>query len=130
MPSPNRQAKAAVDLLGATGNASASVIASRLLAFSDATTAMSPWHQTEARRMVEEKVDAMQSGMLAASAELAMLPFRMLTLFTPAAMRTPTHSMNSWLAATDLWFGVGNAALRPAKATAVRNRRRLSRTRG
>lgn len=42
MPSRNPQARAALNLLNTTGNASASVIGARLLAFSRPTTVFSP----------------------------------------------------------------------------------------
>jgi hypothetical protein len=37
--------------------------------------------------------------------------------------------MDAWMEGANLWLGVGNAALRPAKTTAVRNRSRLAKRR-
>lgn len=126
MPSRD-QASTAAALLNTTGRASASVIAARMLAFSNPATMLSPWHQSEARRMGAEKVDAMHAGMRAASMELALLPSRMLMIGARPASWTPTGWMNACMDAAGLWIGVGNAALRPAKSTAVRNRSRLAR---
>ena len=64
MPS-RHQARTAADLLTATGNASAHVIAARMLAFSDPASALSKWHQAEAQRMTSEKVGAASEGALA-----------------------------------------------------------------
>ena len=127
---PRDQARTAAALLNATGNASASVIASRMLAFSNPATMFSPWHQSEAKRMSAEKVDAMQDGMRAASMELALLPSRMLMIGARPASWTPNGWMNACVDAAGLWIGVGNAALRPAKSTVVRNRSRLARSQG
>ena len=69
MPS-RHQARTAADLLTTTGNASARVIAARMLAFSDPAGALSPWHQAEAQRMTSEKVGAASEGLLAAGAEI------------------------------------------------------------
>jgi hypothetical protein len=122
------QARTAAALLHATGSASASVISARMMAFSNPATAMSPWHQSEARRMTSEKVDAISDGMRAASMELALLPTRMMMIGARPASWTPTGWMGAWTEATGLWIGVGNAALRPAKSAAVRNRSRLARS--
>ena len=127
---PRDQARTAAALLNAAGNASASVITSRMLAFSNPATMFSPWHQSEAKRMSAEKVDAMQDGMRAASMELALLPSRMLMIGARPTSWTPNGWMGAWTEAASLWIVVGNAALRPAKTTAVRNRSRLARTRG
>lgn len=127
MPSHD-QARTAAELLNTTGSASASVIAARMLAFSNPATMFSPWHQSEAKRMSAEKVDAMHAGMRAASTELALLPSRMLMIGSRPASWTPTGWMNACMDAAGLWIGVGNAALRPAKSTAVRNRSRLARS--
>ena len=125
--SPRRETRAATKLLNATGNAAASVIAARMQAFSDPATLLSPWHQSEARRMTTEKLDAVTDGMQAAGMALAMLPARLLMIGARPASWTP----GGWIAACNdiagLWFGVGNAALRPARNTAVSNRRRLAR---
>ena len=78
---PSRpETRAATALLHATGTAAASVIAARLQAFSDPATLLSPWHQSEARRMTSEKLDAASQGMQAAGIELALLPARMLMI--------------------------------------------------
>jgi hypothetical protein len=127
---PRDQARAATELLNAAGSASASVITARMLAFSNPATVMSPWHQSEAHRMTSEKVAALRDGMRAASAEMALLPSRMLMIGARPASWTPTGWMGAWTEAVGLWIGVGNAALRPAKSTVVRNRSRLARTQG
>ena len=64
--SSRRETRAATALLHATGAAAASVIAARVQAFSDPATLLSPWHQSEARRMTAEKLDAASQGMQAA----------------------------------------------------------------
>ena len=127
MPSRD-QARTAAALLNATGSASASVITARMLAFSNPATVFSPWHQSEAKRMSSEKIDAMNAGMRAASMEMALLPSRMLMIGARPASWTPTGWMGACTEAAGLWIGIGNAALRPAKSTAVRNRSRLART--
>lgn len=129
MPSP-RQTRTATALLSATGAASVNVIAARVLAFSNPATVLSPWHQSEAKRMTAEKITAASDGLLAASAELAMLPSRMLMISARPATWTPAGLINAWQQAAGLWVGVGNAALRPAKKTVVKNQSRLGRKRG
>ena len=126
MPSRDH-AHTAVALLNASGRASASVIAARMLAFSNPATVLSPWHQSEARRMTAEKLDAAGDGMRAAGMELAMLPARLMMIGARPAAWTPAGWMNACSDAAALWIGVGNAALRPARNTAVRNQRRLAR---
>ncbi|RZA21156.1 MAG: hypothetical protein EOP93_03875 [Lysobacteraceae bacterium] len=128
MPS-RHQARTAVSLLNTTGSAAASVIAARVLAFSNPANLLSPWHQSEARRMTGEKLEAASAGMIAAGAELAMLPYRMLQVGVRPASWTPAGWMGAWMEGAELLLGVGNAALRPAKAAAVRNRTRLARPR-
>lgn len=76
--------------------------------------------------MTSEKLAAGSNGMLAAGIELAMLPARMLQLAARPSTWTPTGWINACMDGAGLWIGVGNAALRPAKATAVRNRTRLA----
>ena len=125
-PRPH-QARTAASLLNATGNASGRVIAARMLAFSNPATALSPWHLAEAQRMTSEKLDAGRDGAVSAWMELAMLPSRMLQLAARPSAWTPAGAMNAWADMAGLWIGVGNAALRPAKSTAVRNSRRLAR---
>ena len=122
------QVRTAADLLTTTGNASARVIAARMLAFSDPAGALSPWHQAEAQRMTSEKVSAASKGLLSAGAELAMLPYRMLQIAARPAAWTPGGWMDAWMDSAGLWIGVGNAALQPARATVVRNQARLART--
>lgn len=124
-----RQARAAAKLLTTTGNASASVIAARMLAFANPAAPLTPWHRAEAQRMGAEKLTATGEGMLSAGMELAWLPYRMLQLGARHSAWTPSGWMNAWTEGADLWIGVGNAALRPAKSAAVRNRARLSRIR-
>lgn len=119
------QARTAVKLLNATGTASASVIAARVLAFANPATSMSPWHRSEAQRMSSEKIVAGSEGLLAVGVELAMLPARMLQVAARPSTWTPSGWMNAWVDGAGLWIGIGNAGLRPAKATAVRNRTRL-----
>ena len=128
MPS-RRETRAATALLHATGAAAASVIAARVQAFSDPATLLSPWHQSEARRMTAEKLDAASQGMQAAGIELALLPARMLMIGARPAAWTPAGWMTACNDVAALWIGVGNAALRPTRNTAVRNQRRLARRR-
>ena len=127
--SSRRETRAATALLHATGAAAASVIAARVQAFSDPATLLSPWHQSEARRMTAEKADAASDGMQAAGMELAMLPARMLMIGAQPSSWTPTGCMGACHRMAELWIGVGNAALRPVRNTAVRNQRRLARRR-
>lgn len=126
--SSQRETRLATALLTATGTASANVISARMLAFSNPATMLSPWHQSEARRMTDEKIDATRDGVHAASMALAMLPARLMRIGARPASWTPVGWMNAWAEATELWIGVGNAALRPARNTVVRNQRRLSGT--
>ena len=126
MPSRHK-ARTAASLLNATAAASASVIAARMLAFSNPATALSPWHQSEARRMSSEKLAATRDGARAATLELSLLPYRMWQLASRPASWTATGWFDAWTQGAELWLGVGNAALRPAKTTAVRNRSRLAR---
>lgn len=130
MPHRKRQASAAAKLLAAIGAASTSVIAARMLAFSNPATVMSPWHQAEAHRMTSEKLRAGHDGMLAAGNELAMLPGRMLQLASRPSSWTPTGWMHAWAEGAGLWLGVGNAALAPSKSTVTRNRTRLAKRAG
>ena len=123
------QTRTATALLNATGTASANVIATRMLAFSNPATMLSPWHQSEAKRMTSEKINAASEGMLAANTALVMLPYQMLKLGMRPSAWTPTGWMGAWQDAAELWVGVGNAALRPAKNTVVRNQARLERAR-
>ena len=127
MSSRNRQARTAATLVNATSNASASVIAARMLAFSDPSTAMSPWHREEAQRMTSEKLEAGSQGLIAAGIELSKLPGRMLQLAARPSAFTPSGWFATWMEGVGLWIGVGNAARAPAKVTAVRNRARLAR---
>lgn len=129
MPS-HRQTRSATALLTATGAASANVIASRVLAFSNPATVLSPWHQSEAKRMTSEKVNAASEGMLAANAAMAQLPYRMLQIGMRPSSWSPTGWMGACQAACELWVGIGNAALQPARKTVVRNQARLGRSHG
>ncbi|MEO6226609.1 MAG: hypothetical protein ABIO61_01960 [Thermomonas sp.] len=117
-------------LFNTIGTASANVIAARMLAFSNPATVLSPWHQSEARRMTSEKLDAASEGMREASVELAMLPSRLLMISATPSAWTPSGWMSAWEDAAGLWVGVGNAALQAAKTTVVRNEARLARKRG
>lgn len=127
--SSRHQTRSATALLKATSAASANVIAARLLAFSNPATMLSPWHQSEAKRMTSEKINATSDGMLAAGVELGLLPHRMLQLGMRHLSWTPMGWMSAWQEAAGLWIGVGNAALRPAKKTVARNEARLARGR-
>ncbi|MDQ3038430.1 MAG: hypothetical protein M3R16_01300 [Pseudomonadota bacterium] len=127
--SSRRQSRTATALLTAAGTASANVIASRMLAFSNPVTMLSPWHQSEAKRMTSEKVNAASEGMLAAHTAITMLPFQMLQLGMRPSSWSPTGWMGAWQDAGALLVGVGNAALQPAKTTVVRNQARLGRSR-
>lgn len=126
MPSHPRQARTAVSLLNATGQAAGQVIAARMLAFANPATIMSPWHQAETHRMTSEKLDAGRDGLLSAWAEMAMLPQRMMQVAARPSAWTPAGAMHAWTDIAGLWIGIGNAALQPAKSAAVRNRRRLA----
>lgn len=128
--SSRRQTRTATELLNATGAASANVIARRVLAFSNPATVLSPWHQSEAKRMTSEKINAASEGMAAANTALAMLPYQMLKIATRPSAWTPSGWMHACQDAAELWVGVGNAALRPAKKTVVRNQARLDKDRG
>lgn len=128
--SSRHQTRNAAALLNATGVASAKVIAARMLAFSNPASVMSPWHQSEAKRMTSEKITAASDGMQAASNAAATLPYKMLQLGMRPSSWSPTGWMSAWQDAVDLWVGVGNAALRPAKQTVVSNEARLARKRG
>ena len=125
--SHRQQLRTASALCTATGAAAASVIAARMLAFADPAAASSAWHRAESQRMAAEKVGAASDGMLAAGAELALLPMRLMHLAARPATWTPGGWADAWMDAAGLWLAVGNAALRPAKVTAVRNRARLAR---
>ena len=127
MPSRD-QARTAAALLQATASASASVITARMLAFSNPATMFSSWHQSEAQRMGAEKIQAISAGMLAAGMELAVLPSKMLMIGARPASWATNGWVSAWTEAAGLWIGVGNAALRPAKSTVVRNRSRLARS--
>lgn len=129
MPSRN-EIRTATALLNATGAASANVIASRMLAFSNPLTVLSPWHQAEAKRMTSEKLGAASDGMIAASAEAALLPYKLLQIGARPSSWSTAGWMTAWQDAAELWVGVGNAALRPAKKTVVSNDVRLARRRG
>lgn len=130
MPSRPHQARTAASLLNATGHASGQVIAARMLAFSNPAALLSPWHQAEAQRMTSEKLDAGRDGLFSAWAELTLLPQRMLQLAARPSAWTPSGAMNAWTEMAGLWIGVGNAALRPVKSTAVHNSRRLAHKQG
>ena len=124
------QTRTATALLNATGAASADVIATRMLAFSNPATMLSPWHQSEAKRMTSEKLNAASEGLQAANAAMAMLPYQMLKISMRPSAWSPTGWMAAWQESAELWVGVGNAALRPAKNTVVRNQARLEKIRG
>ncbi|TDK24381.1 hypothetical protein E2F46_08855 [Luteimonas aestuarii] len=124
---PRHPSRATPLLLTTASAASASVIAARMLAFSTPGGPWSPWHASELRRMGTEKVAAVNAGMAAAGMELAMLPYRLMQVGARPASWSATGSLDAWMAMAELWIGVGNAALRPARNAAVRNRSRLAR---
>ena len=126
MPS-RRHSRTGAVLLYDAGAAAASVIAARVLDFSSCSRPWTAWHNTELRRMGDEKVEAASAGLQAAGMELAMLPWRTMQVGARSASWTPAGSMAAWAAMAELWFGVCNAALRPARNAAVRNRSRLAR---
>ncbi len=128
MPSRN-ETRTATALLHATGAASAKVIAARMLAFSNPAAVLSPWHQAEAKRMTSEKLQAASEGLLAASAQAAMLPYKLLQIGARPSSWSANGAITAWQDAAALWVGVGNAALRPAKKTVVSNDVRLARKR-
>jgi hypothetical protein len=125
MPS-RRHSRTGAVLLQDAGAAAASVVAARAQAFSTFAGPWSAWHRSELLRMGAEKVDAAGSGLQAAGMELAMLPWRLMQLAIRPGPWTPAGSLRAWTAIAELWFGVGNAALRPARNAAVRNRARLA----
>lgn len=94
--SSGRQIRTAAALLSATGAASASMIAARMPAFSSPTDVLSTWHLSEARRMTSEKINAASECMRSASAELALLPSRMLMISVRPSSRTAAGWMNAW----------------------------------
>ena len=126
---PRHTARTTAALLNATAAASASVIAARMSAFSNPATMLSPWHRSEAQRMSSEKLAAARDGAFSAGMELCLMPVRLLQLAARPASWSPAGWLDAWSEGMDLWLGIGNAALRPAKATAVRNRSRLAKRR-
>ena len=126
---PRHTARTTAALLNATAAASASVIAARMSAFSNPVTMLSPWHRSEAQRMSSEKLAAARDGAFSAGMELCLMPVRLLQLAARPASWSPAGWLDAWSEGMDLWLGIGNAALRPAKATAVRNRSRLAKRR-
>lgn len=129
MITTTRQARSGATLLQSTSTASASVVAARMAAFANPWQANTPWPRAEAQRMSSEKVRAATRGALAAAAEMAWLPVRMAQIASRPGSWTPQGCMDAWHAMSGLWIGVGNAALRPAQSTVVRNQARLTRRR-
>ena len=125
MPAQDKHARTAARLLADTSSASASVVSARVLAFSNPFDFMSRHQQREMSRMVSEKVKAGYEGWMAASAELAAMPFRLLQATARPSAFTPAVAMETWMALGGLWIGVGNAALQPARKTVMANRARL-----
>jgi hypothetical protein len=119
---PRNTARSTAALLNATAAASASVIAARMLAFSNPATVLSSWHQSEAQRMSSEKLAAARDGAFSAGMELCMMPARLLQLGARPASWTPAGWMGAWMEGANLWLGVGNAALRAASAYRVLRR--------
>jgi len=128
MPS-RRHSRTGAVLLYDAGAAATSVIAARVLEFSSCSRPWTAWHHSELRRMGDEKVEAASAGLYAAGLELAMLPWRTMQVGTRPASWTPAGCMAAWAAMTELWLGACNAALRPARNAALRNRSRLARRR-
>jgi hypothetical protein len=125
MPAQDKHARTAARLLVDTGSASASVVSARLLAFSNPLDFMSRQQQRELSKMVSEKVQAGYDGWMAASAELAAMPFRLLQGTARPPAFTPAVAMETWMALAGWWIGVGNAALQPARRTVMANHARL-----
>ena len=72
-----------------TGSASASVVSARLLALSNPFDFMSRQQQREVSKMVSEKMEAGFDGWMAASAEMAALPLRLLVATARPSAFTP-----------------------------------------
>lgn len=119
----NRQSRIAGKQMAEAGAASFEVISSRLLALSDPGGLLSPRQQREVGRMIGEKLAAGMDGWVAAGIEMSLMPYRVLQAMSrpPASV---AEGVASWL---DLWMGVGNAAMRPARRTVLANRKRLGR---
>lgn len=124
---PSRRTAAAAAAWNATGVVAASVIAARALAFATGTRPWTAWQHAEFRRMSSEKAEALAQGLQAAGIEAAMLPARWMQLGMRPSAWTPVGWMQAWIDASELWLGVGHAALQPASTTARRNRARLAR---
>lgn len=117
------QARIAGKLISDSGAASLDVISSRLRALSDPQDFLSPRQQRELNRMVGEKLAAGVNGWMAAGIEMSLMPYRALRVLS----RPPASIADGMAAWMDLWLGVGNAALGPARKTVVANRKRLRR---
>ena len=124
---PRRRSSTGTVLLNDAAAAAANVIAARALAFSSFSRPWTSWHHSELLRMGSEKVEAVNAGLYAGGMELAMLPWRIMQVAARPASWTPAGGPDAWAAMAELWFGVGSAALRPARNAAVRNRARLAR---
>jgi hypothetical protein len=127
MPAQDKHARTAAKLMVDTGSASASVVSARLLAFSNPFDFMSRQQQREVSRMVSETLKAGLDGWMAASVELAAMPWRLLQATARPPAFTPAVAMETWMALGGLWIGVGNAALQPARDAVMANRARLRR---
>ena len=121
----DKHARTAAKLMVDIGSASASVVSARLLAFSNPFDVMSRQQQRELSKMASEKVEAGYDGWMAASAELAAMPLRLLQATARPFVFTPAVAMETWMALAGLWIGVGNAALQPARRTVMANHARL-----
>jgi hypothetical protein len=121
----DEHARTAAKLMVDIGSASASVVSARLLAFSNPFDVMSRQQQRELSKMASEKVEAGYDGWMAASAELAAMPLRLLQATPRPFAFTPAVAMETWMALAGLWIGVGNAALQPARRTVMANHARL-----
>ncbi len=127
MPARTKQARIAAKLAADTGAASLSVMSSRLLALSDPREFGSARQQREVKRMVNEKMAAGVGGWMAAATEMSLMPYRLMQ--TGGKTGALGGGLDSWMTLGNLWLGVGNAALRPARKTVVANRSRLRKAR-
>ncbi len=126
MPARTKQARIAAKLAADTGAASLSVMSSRLFALSDPREFGSARQQREVKRMVDEKMAAGVGGWMAAATEMSLMPYRLMQSGSKSG--TFGGGLESWMTLGNLWLGVGNAALRPARKAVVANRSRLSRS--
>lgn len=129
MSRPRSPARRAGQRLGDAGLASAEVIAARLQDLADPAALGSARQQREVARMVSEKVSAAAEGTWAAAGAMAVLPMRWMQLIARANALTPEGWMRLCAEAAEMWVGVGDAAMAPARAAVFDNRSRLRRRR-